>query len=97
MTLTYKKTERSNEVQKKLYKRSIEEVEGALVMAGENGREHQVKLLRCLRKHPSYWNKPPIDFLSPPTTSSSFKQKKPPIHLVDVDDTIVGDDTALNS
>lgn len=34
-------------------------LEEALCMAGENGRPHQNELVRTLRKHPSYWNRPP--------------------------------------
>jgi hypothetical protein len=33
-------------------------LEEALCMAGENGRPHQEALVRALRKHPSYWNRP---------------------------------------
>jgi len=36
-------------------------LEEALCMAGENGRPHQALLVRALRKHPSYWSRPPSE------------------------------------
>ena len=36
--------------------------EGALFVAGENGCPHQTQLLRCIRKRPTYWNQPPIQY-----------------------------------
>lgn len=33
-------------------------LEEALCMAGENGRPHQPALVRALRKHPTYWERP---------------------------------------
>mmetsp|Transcript_38950 Transcript_38950/g.58512 ORF Transcript_38950/g.58512 Transcript_38950/m.58512 type:complete len:922 (-) Transcript_38950:312-3077(-) len=48
-------------------------LEEALVMAGENGRQHQIELVRALRKHPDYWARPPVEMglmLSPHSHNS---------------------------
>jgi ankyrin repeat protein len=63
-------------------------LEEALCMAGENGRPHQAALVRCLRKHPSYWtqkNQEEELFRSGARVGST---------LVDIDETIADDDTS---
>lgn len=62
-------------------------LEEALCMAGENGRPHQAALVRALRKHPSYWTRPPPDPFS----------AKPKSNIVDMDETVVDDSTTTTS
>ena len=62
-------------------------LEEALCMAGENGRPHQAALVRALRKHPSYWTRPPPDPFS----------NKPKSSIVDMDETVVDDSTSTTS
>jgi len=40
-------------------------LEEALYVGGEVGRDHQAELIRILRKHPSYWNKPAVQLSLP--------------------------------
>lgn len=63
-------------------------LEEALCMAGENGRPHQAALVRALRKHPSYWTRPPPD---------PFANKPRGNNIVDMDETIVDDSTTTTS
>lgn len=57
-------------------------LEEALCMAGENGRPHQAALVRCLRKHPSYWTRPEnlLETLSPRGSGGN--------NVVDIDETL---------
>jgi maltoporin len=57
-------------------------------MAGENGRPHQAALVRALRKHPSYWSRPPVDV---------FSNKSRGNNIVDMDETIFDDSTTTSS
>lgn len=63
-------------------------LEEALCMAGENGRPHQAALVRALRKHPSYWSRPPVDV---------FSNKSRGNNIVDMDETIFDDSTTTSS
>lgn len=63
-------------------------LEEALCMAGENGRPHQAALVRALRKHPSYWTRPPPD---------PFSDKARASNIVDMDETVVDDSTSTTS
>jgi hypothetical protein len=63
-------------------------LEEALCMAGENGRPHQAALVRALRRHPSYWSRPPVD---------AFSRKPRGNNIVDMDETIVDDSTNTSS
>lgn len=63
-------------------------LEEALCMAGENGRPHQAALVRALRKHPSYWTRPPPDL---------FSSEKRASNIVDMDETVVDDSTTTTS
>jgi Ankyrin repeats (3 copies) len=62
-------------------------LEEALVMAGENGRPHQAPLVRALRKHPSYWTRPPIF-----ESTSNFDRQRTGSNLVDIDVTLASND-----
>jgi hypothetical protein len=62
-------------------------LEEALVMAGENGRPHQAPLVRALRKHPSYWTRPPKELFQ--TSNLDAPQES---HLVDIDVTLASND-----
>jgi hypothetical protein len=62
-------------------------LEEALCMAGENGRPHQAALVRSLRKHPSYWTRPPPDL---PGERSALSNKTRPI---DMDESIPSNDS----
>lgn len=69
-------------------------LEEALCMAGENGRPHQSFLVRALRKHPTYWTRPPKEsFLpsSPPTAA-----RRAFTSVVDVDEDYDDDDDTTN-
>jgi len=63
-------------------------LEEALCMAGENGRPHQEALVRALRKHPTYWTRPPEEL---------FRLANPGrmegTNVVDIDETLPDDDT----
>lgn len=61
-------------------------LEEALVMAGENGRPHQAPLVRALRKHPSYWTRPPKGLFQ------SLDQQCSGTNLVDMDETLASND-----
>lgn len=63
-------------------------LEEALVMAGENGRPHQAPLVRALRKHPSYWTRPPKELFQ----TGGLDQAHSGMHLVDIDDTVASND-----
>lgn len=65
-------------------------LEEALVMAGENGRSHQAPLVRALRKHPSYWTRPPKELFQ----SSTMDPMQPHMgrNLVDMDVTLASND-----
>jgi hypothetical protein len=63
-------------------------LEEALCMAGENGRPHQAALVRALRKHPTYWARPPEELFMTPTSHRGSSQ------LVDMDDTLPDDETS---
>jgi hypothetical protein len=64
-------------------------LEEALVMAGENGRPHQAPLVRALRKHPSYWTRPPDELFQ----AGNLDRPNQESHLVDIDATLAsGDD-----
>lgn len=63
-------------------------LEEALCMAGENGRPHQAALVRALRKHPSYWTRPPPD---------PFASDRRASQIVDMDETVVDDSTTTTS
>ena len=62
-------------------------LEEALCMAGENGRPHQAALVRALRKHPSYWTRPPEELFR--LTTGRMEGT----NLVDIDETLPDDDT----
>lgn len=62
-------------------------LEEALCMAGENGRHHQTHLVRALRKHPSYWTRPP-------RTSNIRKKRVQSVStVVDMDESLPSIDT----
>lgn len=75
-------------------------LEEALVIAGENGRELQVELVKCLRRHPKYWTdfidlsddkiKNNLDFLLhrslEPNVSKEFKEILPKSTCIDGDE-----------
>ena len=56
-------------------------LEEALCMAGENGRPHQAALVRCLRKHPSYWTRPAHLF-------ENTSPRRSGNNVVDIDETL---------
>lgn len=58
-------------------------LEEALCMAGENGRPHQAALVRSLRKHPSWWTRPDIDFMGSNRNGKHNRQT-----IVDVDESL---------
>lgn len=59
-------------------------LEEALCMAGENGRPHQSALVRGLRKHPSWWTRPDLDFMGTTRTGKQGKSST----VVDVDESL---------
>lgn len=61
-------------------------LEEALCMAGENGRPHQALLVRALRKHPSYWSRPPSELFR--LRNRNSKQT-----IVDVDESLPSSDS----
>lgn len=61
-------------------------LEEALCMAGENGRPHQAALVRSLRKHPSFWTRPPSELLQARTSSLSTRP-------IDMDESIPSNDS----
>ena len=63
-------------------------LEEALVMAGENGRPHQAPLVRALRKHPSYWTRPPKELFQ----ANNLEEKGREQRLVDMDETLASND-----
>ena len=63
-------------------------LEEALCMAGENGRPHQAALVRALRKHPTYWTRPPEELFQWP--SGNIRGS----HVVDMDETLPDDETS---
>jgi len=65
-------------------------LEEALVMAGENGRSHQAPLVRALRKHPSYWTRPPKELFQ--STTDYDHQPQTGSNLVDIDVTLASND-----
>ncbi|CAB9503038.1 Ankyrin Repeat [Seminavis robusta] len=69
-------------------------LEEALVMAGENGRPHQAPLVRALRKHPSYWTRPPQELFQ----QTSSQRNLVGSNVVDIDVTLASndDDTTLD-
>lgn len=67
-------------------------LEEALCMAGENGRPHQAALVRALRKHPSYWTRPPEELFR--TDLNNERHSGP--NIVDIDETLPDDDTSLD-
>ena len=70
-------------------------LEEALVMAGENGRPHQAPLVRALRKHPSYWTRPPKELFQ----ANNLEEKGRKQHLVDMDITLASsndDETSVD-
>lgn len=79
-------------------------LEEALAMAGENGRPHQVALVRALRRHPSYWTRPfnmeaSLASVLHPGGDIGLDGNKPikkesPKNLVDVDETIPDDESS---
>ena len=73
-------------------------MEEALSMAGENGRPHQTRLLKCLRSTYHFgWNPPPIQYPSTTHPHHRYRPSKQPLHLVDVDETIQDDPTHYNN
>jgi hypothetical protein len=62
-------------------------LEEALVMAGENGRPHQAPLVRALRKHPSYWTRPPIF-----ESTANIDRQHTGSNVVDIDVTLASND-----
>jgi len=60
-------------------------LEEALCLAGENGRPHQVALVRALRKHHSFWTRPEGVLFQTAHPSSPRKAKH---HIVDIDETV---------
>lgn len=69
-------------------------LEEALCMAGENGRPYQAPMVRALRKHPSYWTRPPQELFE---TLRREREVSGPT-LVDMDETIAsnGSDDQTN-
>lgn len=57
-------------------------------MAGENGRPHQAPLVRALRKHPSYWTRPPKELFQ----TANLDMPNLGSNLVDMDDTVASND-----
>jgi hypothetical protein len=62
-------------------------LEEALCMAGENGRPHQALLVRALRKHPSYWSRPPSELFRLRNRNSKHST------IVDVDESLPSSDS----
>jgi hypothetical protein len=65
-------------------------LEEALCMAGENGRPHQAALVRALRKHPSFWTRPPPEMMQ----EHALPAKARP---VDMDESIPSNDSTLEA
>jgi hypothetical protein len=63
-------------------------LEEALCMAGENGRPHQALLVRALRKHPSYWSRPPSELFRLRNRNAQSKHT-----IVDVDESLPSSDS----
>jgi hypothetical protein len=70
-------------------------LEEALCMAGENGRPHQPALVRALRKHPSYWERPEGVLFHQvhhnPPSSQNAKH-----NIVDIDETLASMDDTIH-
>ena len=65
-------------------------LEEALCMAGENGRPHQGALVRALRKHPSFWSRPPPELLQERSTSNKTRP-------IDMDESLPSNDSTLEA
>jgi hypothetical protein len=75
-------------------------LEEALCMAGENGRPYQAKLVRALRKHPSWWTRPQSDFRLSPTmgglAAHRLSQPKPFSTIIDIDESLPSNDSTFD-
>jgi len=67
-------------------------LEEALCMAGENGRPHQAALVRALRKHPSYWTRPPEELFR----TDNLNERLGGPTRIDTDLTLPDDETSLD-
>ncbi|GKY92416.1 hypothetical protein MPSEU_000212200 [Mayamaea pseudoterrestris] len=65
-------------------------LEEALCMAGENGRPHQAALVRALRKHPSFWTRPPPEMLKERAVSAKARP-------IDMDESLPSNDSTLEA
>jgi hypothetical protein len=67
-------------------------LEEALCMAGENGRPHQAALVRALRKHPTYWTRPPEELFR----TDILNERLDGPTRIDTDLTLPDDETSLD-